>query len=244
MTLGHRKRKGSSRATQEVAMALGIMQATRVVLTLGLGVGLGLGGGVASSAAQGTATEVAYVEAVNGRVVAAAQGNPTLVGVLDIISDRTRLDLLANSELQICHYLTHKLLTLRGPLRASISASGVMAENGAAIAGSRGTCTAPVVSTFQGGLVSRTTGVSAMKVSLRPSIKIVNRGPQTIRSLVLWDGAHQKIVTTFDGSVARPILDDGQYYLLVVERSDGSELSTMLQTSAVIETSPLILTVR
>jgi hypothetical protein len=225
-------------------MAVGIMKAARVVLVLGLGVGLGLGGGVAGSAAQGIATEVAYVEAVNGRVVAAAQGKPTLVGVLDIISDRTQLDLQANSELRICHYLTHKLLTLRGPLRASISVSGVTAENGAAIDVSRETCAAPVFSTFQGGLVSRTTGVSAMKVPLRPSIKIVNRGTQTIRRIVLWDGTHQRIVTTFDGSVARPILDDGQYYLLVVERSDGSELTTMLQTSAVIEANPLILVVR
>jgi hypothetical protein len=224
-------------------MAVGIMKAAPVVLTLGLGVCLGLGGGIASSAAQGTATEVAYVEAVNGRVVAAAQGKPTLVGVLDIISDRTQLDLQANSELRICHYLTHKLLTLRGPLRALVSASGVTAENGA-IDGSRESCAAPVFSTFQGGLVSRTAAVNLMKVPLRPSIKIVNRGTQTIRRIVLWDGTHQRIVTTFAGSVARPILDDGQYYLLVVERGDGSELTTMLQTSAVIETRPLILMVR
>jgi hypothetical protein len=225
-------------------MAVGIMRAARVVSTLGLGVSLGLGGGGASSAAQGAAAEVAYVEAVNGRVVAAAQGRPTLIGVLDVISDRTQLDLQANSELRICHYLTHKLLTLRGPLRALISASGVTAENGAAVDVSKETCAAPVLSTFQGGLVSRTTGITAMKVPLRPSIKIVNRGTQAIRRIALWDGTHQRIVTIFDGSVARPILDDGQYYLLVVERSDGSELTTMLQTSAVIETNPLIFTVR
>jgi hypothetical protein len=29
---------------------------------------------------------------------------------------------------------------------------------------------------------------------------------------------------TFDRNVARPILDDGQSYVLVVEQSDGSEL--------------------
>ena len=47
------------------------------------------------SAAQGAAADVAYVETVRGRVVASAQGGPTLLDALDIISDPTRLDLQA-----------------------------------------------------------------------------------------------------------------------------------------------------
>jgi hypothetical protein len=225
-------------------MAVGIMKAARVVLTLGLGVGLGLGGGVASSAAQGTATEVAYVEAVNGRVVAAAQGKPTLIGVLDIISDRTQLDLQANSELRICHYPTRKLLTLHGPLRAVVSAAGVTAENGGPIKGTSETCVAPVVSTFQGGVVTRGTSVASVDVPLRAGIRVVNRGTQTIRRIVLWDSLRKTVLMNFDGNAARPTFLDGESYLLAVERSDGSELNLMLRAAAATGTAPLIVVVR
>jgi hypothetical protein len=117
--------------------------------------GVVLGGGPAHSAAEETATDVAYVAEVSGRVVAFSQGRPTLLDALDIISDRTRLDLQANSELRICHYRTHQLLTLKGPLRASISRDGVTVENSKAVVASAGSCAAPVVSTFQAGFVSR-----------------------------------------------------------------------------------------
>src|SRR5262249_51818918 len=80
-------------------------------------------GTVSQSTAQETTADVAYVESVNGRVIASLQGSPTLLDVLDVIGERTRLDLPANSELRICHYRARKLLTLKGPLRASVSAS-------------------------------------------------------------------------------------------------------------------------
>jgi hypothetical protein len=207
-------------------------------------IGVGLGGGPAHSAAQEAATDVAYVEEVSGRVVASSQGNPALLDALDIISDRTRLDLQANSELRICHYRTHQLLTLKGPLRASISRDGVTAENGKAVVASAGSCVAPMVSTFQGGLVSRNTGFKTMTVPLQPNIKIVNRGTQPIRQIALWDGEYRRILMTFDRNAARPLLDDGQSYHLVVERSDGSEFKMMLQGSAVTRTGPLIVVVR
>src|SRR5688572_876200 len=68
--------------------------------------------GIAHSAAQGTADDVAHVEAVTGRVVASSQNKPTLLDALDVLGDRTRLDLQANSELHICHHQTRKLLRL------------------------------------------------------------------------------------------------------------------------------------
>ena len=80
---------------------------------------LGLAAGVVHSAAQGA--DAAHVEAVTGRVVASSQNKPTLLDALDVLGDRTQLDLQANSELLICHYQTRKLLKLRGPLRASVS---------------------------------------------------------------------------------------------------------------------------
>src|SRR3981189_2736012 len=103
----------------------------------------GLGVGPAHSAAPESAADGGYVEDVSGRVVAFSQGKPTLLDALDVISDRTRLDLQANSELRICHYPTQKLLTLKGPLRVSISRDGVTAENGKAAVAATGSCVAP-----------------------------------------------------------------------------------------------------
>jgi len=78
-------------------------------------------GTAAPALAQQATADVAYVEDVSGRVVAFAQGKPILLNAFDTISDRTRLDLQANSELRICHYPTRQFLTLKGPLTASIS---------------------------------------------------------------------------------------------------------------------------
>jgi hypothetical protein len=103
------------------------------------------------------ATEVAFVEDLNGRVIGFAQGKPFLLEALDTIADRTQLDLLANSELRVCHYQTRQLLSLKGPLRASISRDRVAVESGAVL-GFAGSCSAPVTSNFQGGLVARGVG--------------------------------------------------------------------------------------
>jgi hypothetical protein len=206
-------------------------------------VGLSLADGISSSAAQQTA-EVGYVEAVRGRVVASSrQGGPTVLDVLDIVSDRTRLDLPANTELRICHYQMRRLVVLTGPLRASITAAGVTGENGKTVNVSAETCGLPVVSTFQGGLVSRNIASPTTKVPLRPSIKIVNSGSNGIRRITLWDGMQQTMLVTFDRHTARPILDDGRSYLLVVERNDGRELKMLLQASAETRTGPFIFVV-
>jgi hypothetical protein len=79
----------------------------------------------APALAQQAMADVAYVEDVSGRVVAFAQGKPILLNAFDTITDRTRLDLQANSELRICHYPTRQFLTLKGPLTASISRDGL-----------------------------------------------------------------------------------------------------------------------
>ena len=109
------------------------------------------------------AAEVAFVEDMNGRVVAFLQGKPSLLEALDTIRDRTQLDLLVNSELRICHYQTRQVLTLKGPLRASISGDSVTVENGKAVLVFAGSCSKPVVSDFQGGLVAR--GLKAVPVN-------------------------------------------------------------------------------
>jgi hypothetical protein len=205
---------------------------------------IGAGTVPAHSATQEIAADVGYVEDVSGRVVAFSQGKPTLLDALDVISDRTRLDLQANSELRLCHYPTSKLLTLKGPLRASISRDGVTVENSKAVVAATGSCVAPVVSTFQGGIVSRGTGMKTTNVPLRPNIKVVNRGAQPISKISLWDGDAQKLLLTFDRDAARPTLDEGQSYLLVVERNDGSEFKMLLKASAATQAEPLIVLLR
>jgi hypothetical protein len=132
--------------------------------------------------AQGNVADVAYVEYVSGRVVAFSADKPTLLDALDVVSDHTQLDLQANSELRICHYQTRQLLTLKGPLRASISVDGVVVENAKTALAGAGSCAAPVVSTFQGGIVLRGTAVKTISVPLRPSIAVVNRSAKKRRN--------------------------------------------------------------
>jgi hypothetical protein len=132
-------------------MIAGITRAVVVVSTLSLD----LWAGGSRAVAQEAAMQVAHVEAVSGLVVAASQGKQTLLDVLDVIRDQTELDLRANSELRICLYRSRKLLTLRGPLRAVISATGLTAESVNAVDSSAETCSAPVVSIFHGGFLSR-----------------------------------------------------------------------------------------
>lgn len=217
---------------------------TALLLLSAIGAGAGPAYAAAQDAAQGNVADVAYVEDVSGRVVAFSAGKPTLLDALDVVSDRTRLDLQANSELRICHYQTRQLLTLKGPLRASISLDGIVVDNAKTALAGAGSCAAPVVSTFQGGIVSRGTAMKTMSVPLRPSIAVVNRSAQPIRKIALWDSDSQRILMTFDRAAARPILDEGQSYLLVVERNDGSEVRVMLQPSASTQADPLILVVR
>jgi hypothetical protein len=202
-------------------------------------------GMAAPALAQPATAGVAYVEDVTGRVVAFAQGKPILLNALDTISDRTRLDLQANRELRICHYPSRQFLTLKGPLTASISQDGVTADNNKTAVAATGPCVAPVVSTVQGGLVSRgaATAVKALSVPLQPNIRVVNRGAQPIRKAVLWDGDGRNILMRLERHAARPTLQDGQTYVLVVERRDGSEFKMTLQARADTADDPVIIVV-
>ena len=106
-------------------------------------------------AAQESATDVGFVEAMSGRVVAFVRGSPVLVDVLDVISERTRLDLLANSELRLCHYRIGRFVTMRGPARITVSADGITVQAGNPVDVSHETCAVIQASKFQGGLVAR-----------------------------------------------------------------------------------------
>jgi hypothetical protein len=216
------------------------MKAALVLFALGSGVL----GGLSLALAEMVVTDVAYVASVKGRAVALTQGKPTLLEELDIIDEWTRLEILANSELRLCHNRDQRLLTLKGPLRVSVSAYGVTAENGQQISGPGERCVKPAVSTFQGGSLVRSVTTESTPIALRPSIKIVNRGAIGVRSIALWDGEQRRIVVTFERGMARPTLDEGQFYFLVVGRNDGSQLKMKLIGSKTAETGPLIFVVR
>jgi len=126
-----------------------VVVASAIVLSLGI--------------SQASGAEVALVESVSGRVVAFAAGKPALLDALDVVSEGTQLDLQANSELRICHYKMRQFLTLRGPLRASISLDGVAVENRKAVLTTAGSCAAPAPSSYSGGIVIR--GVAPIPVS-------------------------------------------------------------------------------
>ena len=79
----------------------------------------GVGGSPAFAEQETTA--VAFVEDVSGRVVAFSHGKPTLLGTMDTIDHRTQLDLPPSGELRVCHYQMGKIVTLKGPLRATVS---------------------------------------------------------------------------------------------------------------------------
>jgi hypothetical protein len=126
-----------------------VIRATVVLATV-----FAAGLGAAPSMAQ-TSSEVAYVEAVSGRVVAAGRENPVLVKALEVISEQTRFDLLPNSELRLCHYHMQRFLTVKGPARVTVSADGITVEAGKAAVVSQDTCGFALASTSNGGFLAR-----------------------------------------------------------------------------------------
>jgi hypothetical protein len=105
-------------------------------------------------AAQEASSDVAFVENVTGQAVAFVSGRPTLLGPLDVITNQTRVDVLANSELRLCQYLTARFLTVKGPARIIVSVDGINVEAGKAVVSSE-TCGLAEASAHQGGLVVR-----------------------------------------------------------------------------------------
>jgi hypothetical protein len=109
-----------------------------------------IGGGTTARAG-----DVAHVMAVNGFVLAGTSGRQVALDVLDGIRDRTRVDVQANSEVQLCHYESRTLLTVKGPASATVSATGLTEESGNAVRRSSGPCAAPQAASVQGGHLSR-----------------------------------------------------------------------------------------
>ncbi len=107
-----------------------------------------------SVGAQEKFSDVAFVETLTGQAVALVSGRPTLLGPSEVITNRTRVDVLANSELRVCHYQTARFLTVKGPARIIVSVDGINVEAGKAVVSSE-TCGLVEASAHQGGLVAR-----------------------------------------------------------------------------------------
>lgn len=202
----------------------------------------GVSGNAISAASEEAAADVAYVEGVTGRILLSAPGRPTLLDTLDLIGEQARLDLQAGSELRLCHYRTQQLVLLKGPAQVTVARDGVTVGNTAAPAS--GACAAPVLSLFQGGVTFRSSALKTVNVSLRPSIKIIDRSAQPSLRAALWDGEQRNVLMRFESDLAQPVLDDGHAYVLVVERGDRSEYRLRLQAGAKNVTGPLMVVVR
>jgi hypothetical protein len=108
---------------------------------------------------------VASVESVSGRVVVFARGKPAVLENSDMISDHAQLDLQADSELRFCHFKANRLLTLKGPARAFVSADGVTDERGRTIDAVVGTCKPPARWLYHKNPMVRFTPVSSASFS-------------------------------------------------------------------------------
>jgi hypothetical protein len=78
-----------------------------------------------------------------------------------MISDHAQLDLQADSELRFCHFKANRLLALKGPARAFVSADGVTDERGRTIDAVVGTCKPPARWLYHKNPMVRFTPVSS-----------------------------------------------------------------------------------
>jgi hypothetical protein len=203
-------------------------------------VGLAMLGGVSAAAAQTSRKDVAYVMAVSGHASATAEGNSADLDGLDIIYQGTQVDLDANAELRLCHYRLRKLVTLKGPLHAVISATGIATDQGDLATSAREPCTAPAVSTIQGGVAYRAL-LQPTQVGLNPSIKLLDSRSRRIQKAMILDEGRHATTVSFSHGVAKPQLTDGQDYSLVVELNDGRKWRLLLRASAAADNSVVIL---
>jgi len=118
---------------------------------------------IAAGSCMAQEANVAHVLAVHGAVLANASGERARLEILDGIRERTRIELLANSELRICHYPTRTQFTLKGPLRAEVWADAVTAENASAVERSSAPCTAPGLASVPGGHLLRSVSAAAAR---------------------------------------------------------------------------------
>ena len=148
-------------------------------------------------AAQEASSDVAFVENVTGQAVALVSGRPTLLGPLDVITNRTRVDVVANSELRLCHYQTSRFLTVKGPARIIVSVDGVSVEAGKAVVSSE-TCGLVEASAHVGGLVAR--GLQEVETfPLRPACDPALALRSIARALVLSIGRDAAAPGSCDG---------------------------------------------
>ncbi|MFL6799374.1 MAG: hypothetical protein ACJ8F3_18410 [Xanthobacteraceae bacterium] len=194
------------------------------------------------SEAQQPSSDVAYVEDVQGRVFTISKGRFTQLEALDIVDERAELVLEDRSQLRLCHYRQGKLIRLNGPGRAEILRTGVVTPG--TWTTDPEACAAPIVSSYQGGIVTRSFGPGeTTQVSERPTIKIVNKR-EPLRNIVLMDGADRARALNLDQKVLTPILEHGKSYHLVLQQSGGGLIDVALQASRQANTGPLIVVIR
>jgi len=204
---------------------------------------LSLPAALLAGAAQAQGADVAFVEAVAGHVTASYFGADRDLDALDTVNASTQVEVDAGSELRLCHYGVRQLLTIKGPVKATVTQAGVDLGSGKVLAYSGTGCAAPVVSTVQGGIVFRN-ALTPPTIGLAPRLKISLQEGATIRHAVLWDGKREKALAEFQGLTLQPKLEDGAAYLLVIDLDRGGQQTTSFRASAASRENTLILVVR
>ena len=193
--------------------------------------------------AQAAARDIGYVVGVKGRAIIISQGDTTPLGVLDTIDDPTEIELGPSSEVRICQYRSLKVLTLKGPGKASISDLSTTLDNGLEVPISNEACAKPVLSTVQGGAVFRDV-VNPAYVGLKPQIRIINQGKEKITKVSLLDAQNGKRLKRFKGRLEAPRLAEGRPYSLVLQFANGRKWEMKLQASAAAGSDAVIITVQ
>ena len=193
--------------------------------------------------AQAATRDIGYVVGVKGRAIIISQGDTTPLDVLDTIDDPTEIELGPNSEVRICQYRSLKVLTLKGPGKASISNLSTTLDNGHEIKASSEACAKPVVSTVQGGAVFRDV-INPAHVGLKPQIRIINQGEEKIAKISLLDVQNGKTLKRFKSPLEAPHLAEGRPYSLILEFANGRKWEMKLQASAAAGSDAVIITVQ
>jgi hypothetical protein len=178
------------------------------------------------------AAEVAYVDEVSGAPAIMAGDGSAPVVALDILSPDQALVLPPGSRVRLCHYGVKSIYDLAGPMKVTVTASGVLSAEGEILVPGPQVCSEPAVSILQGGVVFRgTKGDGAPRITPSPRIRIVAPAAAGLRTVRIEDNLSGGTVAEFRSGLARPRLQAGRIYRVVAELASGEKRTVFLRAA-------------
>lgn len=189
--------------------------------------------------------EIAYVDDSSGSLFRSRAGVETALDVLDTLSVGQTLVIPANSSVRVCHYAVGLVFVIGGPVKALVTETGLVADNGQALPPSTQSCNRPSLSVVQGGVVFRETNSSgALKVSLRPRIRLAIASATQVKSARIVDFSAGETVALFERMRAIPQLAPDRLYRIIVDLQGGETRSLYVRTGEGDVATALIVIVR